>query len=105
MDSWPVVAPLVALVLACVLLVACAVRFVQRRVAGALLQLVGAGFLLIVALAHVAEALRVFPIMHWGEAHSAGHYLDLSSAGLGVTLFALGYFLRARKRARLREPT
>jgi hypothetical protein len=49
-------------------------------------QLVGAGCLLIVVLAHVAEALRLFPSMGWGESDSLGHYTDLASAVLGITL-------------------
>jgi hypothetical protein len=51
-----------------------------------------------------ADAARVrardlFPFMRWGEEDSAGHYLDLSSAVLGVTLFPLGLaWHAARKR-------
>jgi len=32
--------------------------------------------------------------MHWGAEHSAGHYLDLSSAVLGLTLFPAVYLIR-----------
>jgi hypothetical protein len=39
--------------------------------------------------------IQLFPSMHWGLAHSVGHYVDLWSAGLGLTLFPLGYFLDA----------
>jgi len=60
-----------------------------------LLQLLGSGFLVVVALAHVCEALRLFPWMGWGLEHSFGHYLDLFSVALGVTLFPLGYVLHA----------
>ena len=59
------------------------------------LQLVGAGGLLVGALTHVCEALHLFPWMHWGLEYSIGHYLDLSSALLGVTLFPLGYLFHA----------
>jgi hypothetical protein len=45
-------------------------------------------------LTHVAETL-LFPSMHWGLAHSVGHYVDLWSAALGLTLFPLRYFLDA----------
>jgi hypothetical protein len=69
---------------------------------GSLLQLLGAGCLLMVALTHICEALRLFPWMHWGEAHSAGHYVDLSSALLGATLVPVGWFLR--KRVRTADP-
>jgi hypothetical protein len=40
----------------------------------------------VVAFAHVAEALRWFPSMGWGAPDSVGHYLDLVSAFLGLTL-------------------
>ena len=48
-----------------------------------------------VALTHVAEALRVFPRMQWGDPHSVGHYIDLTSAVLGVALLLAGYALQA----------
>jgi hypothetical protein len=44
---------------------------------------------------HVSEAVHLFPWMHWGQEHSAGHYLDLCSAILGLTLFPIGYLLHA----------
>ena len=53
------------------------------------LQLVGLACLLIVVLTHVAEALHLFPGMGWGLPNSAGHYLDLVSAILGLTLLLL----------------
>ncbi len=33
--------------------------------------------------------------MQWGHENSVGHYLDLSSAVLGLTLFPLGYLFQA----------
>jgi hypothetical protein len=33
--------------------------------------------------------------MHCGDEHSVGHYLDLSSAVLSVTLFPVGYVIEA----------
>jgi hypothetical protein len=60
-----------------------------------LLQLFGAGSLVIVALAHIFEALNVLAWMHWGLQHSPGHYLDASAAFLGVVLFPTGYLLEA----------
>lgn len=62
---------------------------------GSLLQVLGAGCLNLVILAHIAVALRWFAFMHWGQEHSIGHYLDLASAILGITLFPLGYLLHA----------
>jgi hypothetical protein len=44
----------------------------------------GAVFLMIVVVTHVAEALRLWPWMHWGQPTSPGHYLDLASAVHGV---------------------
>ena len=49
--------------------------------------------LVIVALTHLFEALDMFPWMHWGVEDSLGHYLDLSSAVLGLALFPTGYLL------------
>ena len=59
------------------------------------LQLLGAGCLVVVVLTHVSEALHLFPWMYWGLEHSVGHYLDLWSAVLGLTLFPIGYLLHA----------
>jgi predicted Na+-dependent transporter len=65
------------------------------------LQLVGAGCLVVVVLTHVSEALHMSPWMHWGDEHSAGHYLDFYAAVLGLTLFPLGYLLDALTRQRV----
>jgi hypothetical protein len=62
-----------------------------------LIQLLGAVCLVIVILAHVSEALRIFPWMGWGLESSVGHYLDLSGAILGASLFPIGFLLRALK--------
>jgi hypothetical protein len=58
------------------------------------LQLFGAGCLVVVVLTHVFEARHLFPWMGWGLKHSAGHYLDLSSAIIGLALFPTGCLLR-----------
>ena len=58
-------------------------------------QLLGSMFLGVVILAHVCEVLGIFPWMRWGAEGSIGHYLDLGSALLGLTLFPLGYCLYA----------
>jgi hypothetical protein len=86
---------LVALVPASMLLSGSAVLFFKGKTLWSLLQLLGAGCLVVVVLTHVSEALRLFPWMHWGLEDSAGHYLDLWSAILGFTLFPVGYFLHA----------
>ena len=73
----------------------------SRRTPAGVLQLIGAACFAVVVLAHVAEALQILPWMHWGSRHSAGHYLDLGSAILGLTLFPLGYALQAFAARRL----
>ncbi len=72
--------------------------FLQARRTGALLQLLGAGSLVMVITAHLCEGLHLFAAMGWGLEHSPGHYLDLTSAVLAMTLFPLGYFLHAFRR-------
>jgi hypothetical protein len=56
------------------------------------LQLLGAGCLVVVVLAHVAEAFKLFSAMGWDLPTSPGHYLDLVSAVLGCVLLPLGFF-------------
>ena len=63
-----------------------------------LLQLLGAGSLVVVALTHVFEALHAFSSMGWGQENSVGHYIDLCSAVLAGTLFPAGYLLHALRR-------
>jgi hypothetical protein len=48
----------------------------------------------LIVLTHVAEALHLFPFMGWGREHGVGHYQDLASAGIAVTLFPIGYLLQ-----------
>jgi hypothetical protein len=89
---------LIALVPACLLFLVAIVLFFKEKTAGSSLQLVGTGCLVIVVLTHVFEALRVFSWMDWGSDHSLGHYLDVSSAILGLTLFPIGYLVHALAR-------
>jgi hypothetical protein len=86
---------LVALVPACVLFSGSVVLCARRKTVWSLLQLVGAGCLVVVVLCHVSEALRLFPWMHWGLKHSVGHDLDFWSCVLGFTLFPIGYLFYA----------
>ncbi len=72
----------------------------RGRAASSLLQLLGAGFLVVVVLAHVSETFHLLPWMRWGRDDSPGHYLDLSSAILGLTMFPVGYLLHALNRKR-----
>jgi hypothetical protein len=80
-----------ALVPACMLFSGSIVVFFRGKTVCSFLQLLGAGCLVVVVLTHVSEALHLLPWMHWGEEHSIGHYLDLGSAVLGLTLFPVGY--------------
>lgn len=78
-----------ALVPSGLLLSGSVVLFIRRRTICTLLQVLGSVCLITVAVTHICEALRLFPWMHWGLEHSAGHYLDLASAVLGLTLFPM----------------
>ena len=71
------------------------VLFLRTRSVSSWLQLLGARCLVVVVLAHISEALDLFSWMRWGLEDSVGHYLDLSSAVLGLTLFPLGYLFHA----------
>ena len=85
---------LVALVPVCLLFFWSIRLFVRGNRVWSFLQLFGAGCLMVVVLTHIAEALNLFPWMKWGAPNSAGHYLNLWSAVLGLTLFPLGYVSR-----------
>lgn len=87
---------LAALLLASALL-GWAARNSYRRARGGDLQLVGAFGLMIVAVAHVCEALRLLPFMGWGRPDSIGHYLDLSGAIVGVSALIAAYVIRRRR--------
>ena len=64
---------LAALVPACMLFAGSAVLFFRGKTVCSFLQLLGAGCLVVVVLTHVSETLSLFPWMHWGLEHSAGH--------------------------------
>jgi hypothetical protein len=76
-------------------------RFARAKTLSALLQLLGAGCLVIVVLTHVAEALHVLRSMGWGEPHSVGHYADLVSAVLGTTLLFAAFMVWLTQRGGL----
>ena len=95
MDFTLLAKSLVALVPACLLLSGSAILFFRLKAASAFLQFLGAACLVVVVLTHIFEALSLFPWLHWGLEHSVGHYLDLVSAVLGLTLFPIGYLLHA----------
>lgn len=74
------------------------VLVMRRRRWSTFLQAVGAGCLVLVVLAHLAEAVHAISWMGWGLENSPGHYLDLGSAILGFVLFPAGYLLDAIER-------
>jgi hypothetical protein len=76
------------------------ILFLRGRAVRNFLQILRAGCLLVVVLAHVSEALRLFPWMLWGRPDSVGHFVDLLSAVLGLTLFPIGYLLHALAKQR-----
>jgi succinate dehydrogenase/fumarate reductase cytochrome b subunit len=80
------------------LVIGSAVVFLRTKTGGSFMQLVGAVCLMIVVLVHVFEALRLLPWMGWGLPHSIGHYIDLGSAVLGLTLFPIGFLSHALAR-------
>lgn len=85
----------VAIVPACVLFLASAIMLVRQKRLWSILQMLGAAGVVTVVLAHLFEALQVFPWMQWGQQRSVGHYLDLSSTIVGITLFPVGHLLHA----------
>ena len=87
-------------ILVCVVLIFSLIAFVRERTSSSLVQLTGCAFLLIVVLAHVAEAYHLFPRMGWGLPNSPGHYLDLFSAIFGIILLVFGYISRRNIRRR-----
>ena len=53
--------------------------------------LVGCACLAVVLFAHVAERLHFLPEMGWGLPDSPGHYLDLISAVVGISLLLAAF--------------
>ena len=49
------------------LFVASIILFSKTKNMGLVLQLLGAGCLIVMILTHVAEALQLFPFMHWRQ--------------------------------------
>lgn len=76
---------------ACLLFGGSVVLLSRKRSLASWLQLIGSASLMMVVLMHFAEAFDVMSWMRWGLEDSEGHYLDLGSAVLGLTLFPIGY--------------
>lgn len=89
----------VLLVPALALLAVSALSYLRSKTLPSFMQLLGASFLLVVVLAHFCEAFFVLPSMGWGKEGSPGHYLDLSSAVLGVVFLAVGSVLAVARRS------
>jgi hypothetical protein len=87
---------LIALVLVAALLAWSIFSFVREKTRWHGMRIAGAGLLLVTRLTHVCEELNLFPFMHLGFPRSIGHYLDLSSAILGVALFVIGFLAYGR---------
>jgi hypothetical protein len=78
------------------------VLFHKERTVWSFLQLAGAACLMLMVLCHAFEAFQLLTLMRWGDPDSAGHYLDLASAAIGLTTFPVGYLayaLSARRAA------
>ena len=73
----------------------------KEKTTASLLQLLGAGFLVVVVLSHVAEGLHLLPSMGWGLPNSPGHYIDLVAAAAGLILFLAGYLSRSLAKFRM----
>ena len=86
---------LTALLPTLLLLSGSTILWLRRKTIYAFTQLAGAVCITLVVLTHVFEALHILPSMQWGLEHSAGHYVDVAGAILGLTLFPLGYLLHA----------
>lgn len=75
------------------------VIFTRRQTIGSTFQLTGSAGFTVVVVAHMCEALHLFPWFGWGQEHSVGHYIDLSGAILGLTFLPLGFVLHRRQRS------
>jgi len=81
---------ILALAATSTLLAGSAILYQRRGTIGSVLQLLGAACSVVVALAHVFEALAVLSAFGWGQPRSIGHYVDLGAAVLGLTLVSAG---------------
>jgi hypothetical protein len=69
--------------------------FFKVNTVASFLQVFGAACLMVVVLTHLFEAFNILTELQWGLPNSVGHYLDLWSAIVGLTLFPLGYLWQA----------
>lgn len=90
---------LIVLLPVSVLFIASIRRMTRGRALGSFVQFLGSSCLLLVVFTHICEGLGLMPWMAWGQPRSAGHYLDLAGAVLGVTLVPLGIGIRVLRRS------
>ena len=83
---------------ACLLFAGSIVLLSRKRSLASWFQLIGSTGLMMVVLTHFAETFELMSWMRWGLEGSAGHYLDLGSAILALTLFPIGYLAHALTR-------
>jgi hypothetical protein len=84
----------------CILFYGAAVLFFKVKTMCSFLQLLGAGCLMAVVLAHLFEMIHLLSWMHWGAPDSIGHYVDFGSAVLGLAMFPAGYLCHALTKRR-----
>jgi len=89
---------LMAFAPACVLFLSSVLLFMRTKAVFSFMELLGSGGFMLVASAHICEALGLFPWMNWGHEQSVGHYLDLSGAALGLVLFPTGHLLHVLRK-------
>ena len=65
--------------------------WVRERDWMATVQFSGACLLTVMVLTHVCETFQWLPSLGWGRPSTIGHYIDLLSANVGVSLLLLGY--------------
>ena len=71
------------------------VTFIRRKNVISFLQLFGAACLTMMLVTHFFEQFHLLAWMQWGQEQSAGHYVDLCCAILGLVFFPIGYLLQA----------
>jgi len=87
---------ILALAATSTLLAGLAILYRRRGTIGVLLLLLGAACFVVVALAHVFEALALLSALGWGQPRSIGHYIDLGATVLGGHVHrGLGHRCRA----------
>jgi hypothetical protein len=89
---------IIALVLSGSVCVVTGRAFRRTRALGSFLELIGAAGLATLGVTHLCEGLHLLPWMRWGMEGSPGHYLNLASLAVAITLLPLGYVLAKRHR-------